>query len=440
MEAVVCYILLPSMLLIGGLAGYYFFYFKSRGSQVPRADYDAANQEMIRLQTREQDLSGQLEKLTTEIESLRQQKGHLETELAQKNTEVRYTNERLQEGKQEMEELVQKHQKEFENLANKILKSTSEDFNKMSSQNLENILNPLKENLNRFEKKIDENRTENLRETTSLKEQIEHLSQLNQVMTQEAKNLTHALKGESKTRGNWGEMLLESILEKSGLAKGEQYVVQKGYSNEQSGTSKPDAVINLPDKKNIVIDSKVSLVDYENYINEDNEETRQLYLKKHLDSIRGHVKELSDKNYQNLYDINSPDFVLMFIPVEPAFSAALQADPSLYQWAFNGNIIMVTPSTLIATLKLIYSIWRQENQNRNAQEIARSGGQLYDKLVLFVQDLEGIGVQIERTEKAYHAAHNKLSSGKGNAIRLAERMRELGAKTSKQLPDSVQKD
>ena len=260
---------------------------------------------------------------------------------------------------------------------------------------------------------------------------------MNQQITQEAKNLTTALKGQSKTQGNWGEFILESILEKSGLVKGREYVVQESITAESGKRFQPDVIIKLPENRSIVIDSKVSLNAYEKYISNEDEHQKQLALREHINSIRSHTKNLNSKNYQNLYQLESLDFVLMFMPIEPAFALAVQNDPSIFNDAFEMNIVIVSPSTLLATLRTVESIWRQEKQNKNAMEIARQGGALYDKFVGFLEDLKSIGDRLDQAKGSYDNAWKKIKEGSGNLVSRAEKIKQLGAKVSKTLPSSI---
>jgi DNA recombination protein RmuC len=263
------------------------------------------------------------------------------------------------------------------------------------------------------------------------------LKDMNQQITQEAKNLTEALKGQSKTQGNWGEFILESILEKSGLVKGREYVVQESLTAESGKRFQPDVIIKLPENKNIVIDSKVSLVAYEKFISSDDENQKSLALREHINSIRSHIKNLNSKNYQNLYQLESLDFVLMFMPVEPAFALAVQNDQTIFNDAFEMNIVIVSPSTLLATLRTVSSIWRQEKQNRNAMEIAKQSGDMLDKFTSFVEDLISVGKSLVSTKDNYDRAMNKLTDGRGNLISRAEKIKQLGAKASKSLPPNI---
>lgn len=263
------------------------------------------------------------------------------------------------------------------------------------------------------------------------------LKDMNQQITQEAKNLTTALKGQNKAQGNWGEFILESILEKSGLVKGREYVVQESLTTESGKRFQPDVIIKLPENKSIIIDSKVSLVGYEKFVSEEEDNLKQLGLRDHINSIRAHIKNLSGKNYQNLYQLESLDFVLMFMPIEPAFAVAVQSDPAVFTDAFEQNIVIVSPSTLLATLRTISSIWRQENQNRNALEIARQSGEMLDKFMAFVDDLISVGKGLISAKDNYDKAMNKLVDGRGNLISRSEKIKKLGAKASKTLPPAI---
>jgi len=353
--------------------------------------------------------------------------------LSAKNQELINLQEKLDGQKKEIEEMHDKLQMQFKNLANDILEEKTKKFTDQNKSNLSDILNPLKEKILEFEKKVERTNNESLKWNSALKEQITGLKELNIQITKEAENLTKALKGESKTQGNWGEFVLESILEKSGLIKGEQYEVQVSKTSEEGKRLQPDVVVNLPEDKHIIIDSKVSLTAYEKYASSETELERELEIKNHIISIRTHIKGLSEKNYQSVYELGSLDFVLLFMPIESAFSLAVQHDPQLFTDAYDKNIVIVSPSTLIATLRTIASIWRQENQNKNALEIARQGGALYDKFVAFSEDLIKIGENLNTTKKNYEQAMNKLSTGKGNLVNRAEKLRNLGAKATKNI-------
>ncbi len=345
--------------------------------------------------------------------------------------------EKLIENKREVEKLQEKFAVEFKNIANELLEDKSKRFTEQNKTNIESILNPLNEKIKEFEKRVNEIYVSDSRERASLGQQIKLLHELNQQMAKEANNLTTALKGQTKTQGNWGEMILESILEKSGLTKGREYLVQESLTTEEGKRYQPDVIVNLPENKSIVIDSKVSLIAYEKYSSGETEEERIAALKEHITSIRNHIKNLSSKNYQNLYQLKSLDFVLMFLPIEPAFSLAVQNDISIFNDAFEKNIVIVSPSTLLATLRTIASIWRQEHQNAHAIEIARQSGALYDKFVGFAEDLVGIGKNIDSTKKSYVDAMKKLTEGSGNLVRRVEKIKTLGAKASKSIPQNL---
>ena len=382
-------------------------------------------------------LQKELEANRTDIEQKEKQIIDLNRNLSGKEADLRNISERLLEQKGELEKIQDKFRLEFKNLANEILEEKTKKFTEQNKSNLSDILGPLKEKITDFEKKVDQSNKESIDRNAALRQQITSLKELNLKMTTDAENLTKALKGESKTMGIWGEFVLESILEKSGLVKGREYEIQESVRSEEGSQMRPDIVVKLPEKKHIIIDSKVSLVDYEKYVNTENKEKEKYYLKRHIDSLKRHIKSLSAKNYQNLYDITGLDFVLLFMPVEPAFSLAVQAEENLFMDAYEMNIVIVSPTTLIATLRTIASIWRQEYQNRNAQEIARQGGALYDKFVGFLNDLVEVGKKLDDTQKAYKASMNKLSDGKGNLIKKVQDIKELGASTRKNLPQSL---
>ncbi|MCH7517032.1 MAG: DNA recombination protein RmuC [Bacteroidetes bacterium] len=346
--------------------------------------------------------------------------------------------EKLVEQKGEIEELQEKFIKEFENLANKIFEEKSSKFTEQNKTNLKEILDPLKERISEFQNKVEETNKESIDRNAALRQQLSSLKEMNLQMSQDAQNLTNALKGEVKTMGNWGEMILERILEISGLEKDREYIIQESVTTEDGKRLQPDVIVRLPDKKNIIIDSKVSLLAYEKYTSLDDEKEKQIALKEHISSIRSHLKNLSSKGYQNLYQNESLDFVLMFIPIEGAFALALQNDNSLYNYAFGEmNIIIVSPTTLLATLRTIENIWKQEHQSRNVIEIAKQSGALYDKFVGFVDDLIDIGNRMDQAKNSYEGAMKKLSEGTGNLVNRAEKIKKLGAKTSKSLPPKI---
>ncbi|MFO7526443.1 MAG: DNA recombination protein RmuC [Ignavibacteriaceae bacterium] len=375
--------------------------------------------------------------LQTDLKSERDKSERLMSENSSLKSDYANLQTKLSEQKEEIEKLQDKFTKEFENLANKIFEEKGNKFTEQNKEKLGEILNPLRDKISEFERKVEETSKESIRGNASLREQLQMLKEMNQKITQEATNLTNALKGQSKTQGNWGEFILESILEKSGLVKGREYVLQESITAESGKRFQPDVIINLPENKSIIIDSKVSLVGYEKFISSDDEREKQLALREHINSIRSHIKSLSGKNYQNLYQLESLDFVLMFMPIEPAFAYAVQSDASLFSDAFEQNIVIVSPSTLLATLRTISSIWRQENQNRNALEIARQSGDMLDKFTAFVDDLLSVGKGLISAKDNYDKAMNKLVDGRGNLVNRAEKIKKLGAKASKTLPSSI---
>ena len=336
-----------------------------------------------------------------------------------------------------LDEAKERMNTEFKNIANEIFESKQQLFKEESKEQLGNLLSPLSDRIKEFEKRVETAYNEESKERYSLIKEVRNLQELNARISKDAINLTNALKGESKTQGAWGEIILERVLEKSGLVKGREYEVQVSMKNEEGRRLQPDVVVHLPEGKDIIIDSKVSLTAYERYCSSDDDIERAEALKLHIQSMRTHIRQLGDKDYQNLDAVKTLDFVLLFVPIEAAFSLAVQTNNDLFSDAFDRNIVMVSPSTLLPTLRTIQNIWRYEHQNKNAQEIASKAGALYDKFVNFVADLENIGARIESAQAAYRDAHNKLTSGKGNLVRRAEGMRELGAKVSKSLPQNL---
>lgn len=389
-------------------------------------------------------LEGQARHQAQEAEALKSQLRDAQAEtmeltnaLTKTESDYEHLRQRMHEQAKELEQLREKFLQQFQHISNQVLMTNAEHFNKASSENLERILSPLKERIREFEAKVDQTYEKTLKDSISLKEQITQLSALNQQMSQDALNLTKALKGESKTQGNWGEYLLESLLEKSGLRKGVHYEREEVRQNEEKQVYRPDVIIRLPDSKHLVIDSKLSLVAYEAYCSCEDDSQLETYLRSHITSIRTHYTDLGRKNYHRLSGINSPDFVLMYIPIEPAFNLALQHDQNIFTDAFDKNIVLVTTSTLLATLRTVAGVWRQEDQKRNVLRIAEESGKLYDKFVGFVEDLKTVGRHLEQSQTAYNGAMNKLIDGKGNLIRKVEILRELGAKTSKQLDEHL---
>jgi DNA recombination protein RmuC len=358
----------------------------------------------------------------------------LRMELARAQAEHAAADEKLAAQKLEFESLRRQSEAMFRNLANEILEEKSRRFTEQNKTNLAEILAPFSERIKDFERTVSDAHLSDAKERASLVEQIRNLHQLNQTMSKEANNLTNALKGQSKTQGNWGEFVLERLLEKSGLMKGREYAAQASMVDADGRRFQPDIIIHLPDDKHLVIDSKVSLNAYERFSSAETDEERADALKEHLFSIRRHMKELGEKNYQSLYGLRSLDFVIMFVPVEPAFIEAVNNDSELFTDAYERNIIIVAPSLLLATMRTIASIWRQERHNTYAAEIARQAGDLYDKFVGFAEDLAQLGRQIDQTKNSHTEAMKKLSEGSGNIVRRIERLKTLGARTSKSIP------
>ena len=380
-----------------------------------------------------------LAQLAFEKENVQREKESLAIHLAKKENDFDNLLERNKEQKQEVNELQEKFTKEFENLANKILEEKTTKFTEQNKENMKIILNPLQEKIQLFEKKVEDTHKESIDYHAALRQQILGLREMNDKMSKETVNLTKALKGDSKMQGNWGELVLERVLEKSGLEKGREYEVQQSFTSEGGSRILPDVIINLPDGKKMVVDSKVSLTAYERFVNEEDDVLKIGLLKEHVNSVKRHVDQLSDKNYQDIYQMESPDFVLLFIPIEPAFALALNEDSNLYNKAFEKNIVIVTPSTLLATLRTIDSMWTNQKQQENAIEIARQAGALYDKFQGFVFDLIKIGKKMDEAKGEYGNAMNKLVEGKGNLVTSVEKLKKMGAKAKKALPENVLK-
>ena len=376
-------------------------------------------------------------KQNTEIKELQNDKNQLIGLKSQLSAQNENLQKLLDSQKEEITKMQEVAKTEFQNLANKILEEKTLKFTEQNQQNLKNILNPLQEKITDFEKKVENTHKESIDYHAALRQQIIGLKDLNVQMSKETVNLTKALKGDSKIQGNWGELVLERVLEKSGLEKGREYEIQKSFVTEEGNRVQPDVVINLPDGKKMIVDSKVSLTAYEKYINEDEEEQKSAFLKEHVNSLKRHVEQLGNKNYQHLYEMESPDFVLLFIPIEPAFAIALNEDTQLYNKAFEKNIVIVTPSTLLATLRTIDSMWTNQKQQDNAIEIARQAGALYDKFEGFVTDLVKIGKKMDEAKSEYEGAMNKLVDGKGNLITSVQKLKIMGAKAKKSLPDPI---
>ncbi len=433
-----------SAVAAGGLAGWLITYLILKTKFAPeKASYQArlaTAQESLQQARKEQ------EQLREEIREKTDELNEANRRLAGLSADNRALAEKLETQKKEIEEMAKKFNLEFENIANRILEEKTRKFTRQNKENLETILKPLGENIETFKKKVEEVYDKESKERFSLGEKIKDLVELNQKISEEANNLAKALKGSSKTQGDWGEMILENILEQSGLVKDREYFVQEFLKDEDGNFIKnpegrklqPDVIIRYPDDRKVIIDSKVSLTAYARYTNTEDPVEQQKAVKEHVLSVRKHIDELSNKSYQDF--IATLDFVMMFVPNEPAYFLALQNDPELWNYAYRKRIILISPTNLIAALKLIVDLWKREYQNRNALEIAERGAALYDKFVGFVDNLQNIGLHIERTQKSYEAAMSQLKDGRGNLIGQAEKLRALGVKARKKLPSSLTRE
>ncbi|WP_144283684.1 DNA recombination protein RmuC [Chryseobacterium echinoideorum] len=469
-------------IIAGGILGAVILYFVLRSSSVPRSSYDELNnlsiknssdlensnlkiQELHQNINKEKelnlqqtdllnDLKNEFAKISAENNFLRSQNMELEKisaerqELFIKNSELKAQNESLHQlldnQKEEIKKIQEEGKLQFENLANKILEEKTEKFTTLNQSNLKNILDPFQEKINELKNKVNEAYEKENKERFSLGEKVKELALLNQQISEDAKKLTKALKGESKTQGNWGEMILESILEKSGLVKGREYFLEhelrdednKALFSEFSGKKmRPDAVVKYPDERNVIIDSKVSLTAFTELVDENDSDIYQIKLNQHLSSVKNHINQLSQKAYDDYG--KSLDFVMMFIPSEPAYIAAMQADQNLWNFAYDRRILLLNPSNLITSLKLIADLWKREYQNRNSVEIAERGAKLYDKFVGFIENLEKIGKNLDQTKNTYNDAYKQLYTGNDNLIIQTQKLKNLGIKNKKELPQSL---
>jgi DNA recombination protein RmuC len=404
-----------------------------------KSDLDAANQTINEKNEEIKSIRNELKLIT---DSFNDDKTKLATALAENNS----FKEKLETQKQEIEKLNEKFNTEFENIANKILETKTEKFTKLNNDNLKTILDPLGKNIDEFKKQVDEVYKIESKERFSLGNEVKKLAELNQTISEEARNLTKALKGEAKTQGRWGEMMLESILEKSGLVKGREYFMEHELLDENGNPLKsdsegkkmrPDAVIKYPDNRSVIIDSKVSLNAFTRLIASNDIEEQKKELSDHVAAVKAHIVSLSTKGYDD-YD-KALDFVMMFIPSEPAYMAALQGDPDLWNFAYDKRILLINPTNLITSLKLIVDLWKREYQNQNALDIARRGSLLYDKFVGFVDNLNKVGVKLDEASKVFKSAKDQLSEGSGNLIQQATELKNLGLKTKKELPKDFNK-
>jgi DNA recombination protein RmuC len=422
-------------ILLGFLTG-------KKSVKLPDLTFYVEKSEVEVLKEKISGLTQQLVSKNKEIEELEQELKNKENKIidlsAQNsalNTNVENLTRQLSEQKKEIEQLQEKLKTEFENIAQKILKENTKELKETGTENLKNILEPVSRKFEEFERKITETHQQNIRERAGLMKELEKIQQLNKQLAEDAENLTKALKHDTKQQGNWGEFVLERILENSGLEKDSEYTLQYSDKNIHGATIRPDVVVRLPENKHLIIDAKVSLTAFQEYIAAADEQEKQIALKRHVDSIKSHIKLLSEKEYTTAGELHPPDFVLLFTPSEAAFSVALNADPSIYNYAWERKIVIVSPTTLLATLRTVASIWRNEKQIRNAAEIGKVAGSLYDKVVGFLSDMEDIRKNIDKALNSHNKAMNKLSEGKGNILRTSEKLRELGAKTGKQIDD-----
>jgi DNA recombination protein RmuC len=385
-------------------------------------------------------ITAQNEQMRADLNAKEQQLREAHANLAAAEQEISHLEQTLAEQKNEVEQLQTRFKIEFENIANRLLEEKSQRFTEQNARQMQTVLTPLREKIREFEENVDKKFLEETREKASLRKELEQLHDLNQQLSQDAHNLASALKGQSKVQGDWGEFQLEILLEKAGLQKGTHFIMQQTLRDDEGANKRPDFIIQLPDNKQLIVDAKVSLTAFERYFNTPDPAQRDQYLRAHVSSIRSHVDNLSRTNYQSLYQINTPDYLLLFVPLESALSTATQADPKLFADALERNIVLVTTSSLMATMRTVTHLWRQEKQNRSVLEIARQSGLLYDKFVAFVEDLKSVGGKLDQARSAYDDAMNKLTNASrpgDTLIGKAEKIRELGARTNKSLPQDL---
>ena len=422
-------------LLIGLGAGISIGIFYSK-SKAPKNEQNLELDKYVskELYASEKERSEKVEKENREKEELI---GNLKGDVSSRNTLIDTLKTKLDEEGKRLIEQQKQLQTQFENMANAILEKKSEKFAEQNQKNIDQILKPLGEKIKSFEESVEGKYVKDQESRAGLAKQISLLQEANQKISQDAINLTKALKGDSKVQGDWGELQLEVLLEKSGLNKGVHFRTQNSEKDEDGREKRPDCIIDLPEEKNLIIDSKVSLTAYEQFINAENETEKTIFLKKHLESLKNHIRDLASKDYPKLYSINAPDYVLMFVPIEPALISALQEDSEIFNLALSKNIILVSTSTLMATMRTVSFIWQQENQKKNVLEIARQSGALYEKFCGFVTDLEGVGKAIDNAHKKYEAAQGKLHTGRGNLVTSVEKIKKLGAKTNKSISQDL---
>ncbi len=419
------YVVSIVMLLIGAIVGAVIVWLIMRKqSEQSRALYEQSMSDTVALREK-------VTALTAELATAQADGRHLQQQLDKQLSDAQAAQE---QHKRELAEMQQRLTTEFENIANRVLQQRQEDFSQQSRKQIGDMLLPLSERIKDFREQVSNAFNQETREKASLQAELKQLIELNQTLSKDATNLTQALKGDVKKQGNWGEFILEKVLEASGLRKGMEYEREVVVHGVEGDVLRPDVIIRMPDNKHIIVDSKVSLVAYEQLQHAETDEQYKSLLKAHTESLKQHVKELYDKQYQRATGLNTPDFVLMFVPIEASYSVAIQADSTLYDYALERKIVIVSPTTLLATLHTISYVWKQENQSRNAQEIARLAGAMYDKLCGMTEDFQKVQKSLDAAQKAYNETFKKLSEGNGNVLRTADRIRELGAKASKSLP------
>ena len=406
-----------------------------------KLDAAAAQERAKGLESQRSDLVAQLEQARTNLENARREAARRESDLSAQVATLETTIEKEQEAARGKLALLMDAQAsmtdQFKNLANQILEEKAKRFTEQNQTNLGQLLDPLKIQLTEFKSQVERVYETEGKERSALAGQVKQLMELNQTLSEKANNLTRALQGSSKAQGNWGELILERLLENAGLREGEEYMLQESYVREDGSRALPDVIVHLPNERSLVIDAKVSLNAYEEYASSEDEAVRDAARKRHLESLRNHIRGLSERNYQSLHQLKSLDCVVMFIPIEPAFMLAVTSDRALFQDAWNRNVLLVSPSTLMFVIRTVAHLWRQEAQNRNAQAIASRGADLYDKFAAFVADLEDVGKRLKQAEASYEEAHRKLATGRGNLVRQAEMLRDLGVKPTKALPANL---
>ena len=431
-ETILIIALIPIFLFIGFLIGLYFTKLKQRSETVTL-------EERIKIQMlQEEKLNDIHESLKLQHEELRNEKEQLQIQLSRQNAEYEALDSQLQTEKERFKSFETDFKDKFENLAHKIMVDKTEKFTMANKENIENILKPLNEKIKDFEEKVGKNNTDFIRTHAELGKQLQFLNEQNIKISQEADNLTKALKGDSKIQGNWGEMILSRVLEESGLEKGREYTIQDSHENPDGGRLQTDVIIHLPDGKKMLIDSKVSLTDFERYVSEEDENLKNMHLKKHIDSVKRHILTLSEKKYYHAIN-ESPDTIFMFVPIEPAFAIAVAHQKNLYQEAFKRKVMIVTPSTLLAALRLVENLWENDNQKKNTLEIATEAGRLYDSFVSLLDELNKIKRQFATVQGSFDTALIKLE-GRGNLVRRVEKLRKLGAITSKSIDPKLLKN